>query len=159
VGVLDHTCRKRGRSAFATVQRKKGAEGVRTNERAIATEDKRIRIRSAVLKTRLRHHHGMTRAELLILKGELDIGCPCELSAQKLSSVPDDENDLRGTRRTCRVDHPVHHGSPHHGVHDLRKIRLHARALASGKDDGNKSAVRTGWMILHLGARAPSPQT
>ena len=142
------------REALAAVKRKQRAEGVGADQRPVAAEDERVGVRGALLEIRLRHHHRVAGAELLLLERELDVLDAGEFRTHELRAVADHEHDLGRARRTRGVHHPVHHRAPHHGVHHLREVGLHARALAGGEDHGDEAAVRTGRMVVHLDAFA-----
>ena len=116
------------------------------NQRAVAAEDECVGRCGVLLDVRLRHHHGVPCAKLLGLQREFDILHPSEGFAHEFGAVPDHEHDLGRTRSARGVDHPVHHRATNRWVHDLRQVRLHARALASRENDGDKAttSIRVG---------------
>ena len=142
VQIFDTTLRDGEQSPGATMNVEHVLERVAANERAVASEHEEIERSEVgpVRKNAARLIDRMTGSELLRLRGEGDVAIVREDTPDVLSAVANHKHDrARADLATCLHD-PLHHGPTSHGMHDLRKIAVHALALAGGENDRSERA-------------------
>ena len=140
---------RRGRSLVRVSCEQVGDELSR-HERVVAREDDDASVGARrVLERAARREHGRARALARALLGERDLR---RKGLFEPRAGPRYAHNPPRPRAARRLDDPLDHPPPAHGVEDLRQRRAHARPVAGGHDEDGRRGGHAGSVSARVGA-------